>query len=260
MGNINNIPKKIHLIWFGAEMDWYTKYHVNKIKEMYLDYEIKIWGLEDFDNNISKFTKKALREKKWAYLSDYWRAKILYDEGGIYLDVDMLPLKKLDDLFLEDNDLYLGFEYSKLITTGFAMSIKNHSFFKKVLDFYNNYDYIEDKKITFFVNNILWTKILVDDYDLESNNETQLIKDKVKVYSSEYFALKDFNKGKYFIHNHRLSWAKYKIIKKYSWILLDFVQKNDYKIDDTLQVFQKQHFNKIKKYEKELEKEIKWKK
>jgi mannosyltransferase OCH1-like enzyme len=27
--------------------------------------------------------------KKWAFVSDYARAKVLYEEGGFYLDTDM---------------------------------------------------------------------------------------------------------------------------------------------------------------------------
>ena len=50
----------------------------------------------------------AYRHKKYAFVADYMRFYALYHEGGIYLDIDMLLIKPLDD-FLKDG-LFIGRE------------------------------------------------------------------------------------------------------------------------------------------------------
>ena len=93
------IPKKIHLCWFGnGKMDETVQNCIKSWKEKLPDYEIKIWNEENFDINISKYTKDAYKAEKWAFVSDYVRLWVLYNEGGIYLDSDVEIIKSLDEL------------------------------------------------------------------------------------------------------------------------------------------------------------------
>ena len=61
------------------------------------DYEIVKWDLTNTPIE-GEFAKKALAEKKWAFLSDYARLKILHEYGGIYLDTDVLVVKSFNEL------------------------------------------------------------------------------------------------------------------------------------------------------------------
>lgn len=63
------------------------------------DYEVKLWSAETFDlENSVPYVKEAFSNKKWAFVADYIRLYALYTEGGIYLDSDVLVLKRFDDL------------------------------------------------------------------------------------------------------------------------------------------------------------------
>ncbi|MCQ5056675.1 glycosyl transferase, partial [Agathobaculum butyriciproducens] len=57
------------------------------------DYEIIEWNEDKLDLNANKYVKQAYQAKKWAFVSDYVRAKALYEMGGIYLDTDVMILK-----------------------------------------------------------------------------------------------------------------------------------------------------------------------
>ena len=60
------------------------------------EYEIKRWSTENFDIDSVPYVKEAFEAHKWAFAADYIRMYALYTEGGIYLDSDVILLKKMD--------------------------------------------------------------------------------------------------------------------------------------------------------------------
>ena len=71
----------------------------------------------------------AVKDNGFAYLSDYYRLKVLYEYGGIYLDTDIEVKKKFEPLFF-DYDLVLGYMYDCYISTAFIMARPPHPFIK----------------------------------------------------------------------------------------------------------------------------------
>ena len=71
-------------------------------------------------------------------MADYLRIKILYEQGGIYIDTDVQAIKSLDPLL--DRNLILGYEectidvVHKQIGTGFMACEKGNWFIKKVYE------------------------------------------------------------------------------------------------------------------------------
>ena len=53
------------------------------------------------DSNSNVYDNELLRflvvKKEWAFVSDYFRLKVLYEYGGVYLDTDIQALKPLPD-------------------------------------------------------------------------------------------------------------------------------------------------------------------
>lgn len=205
------IPKKIHFIWYGDKLPKFAQENLRRCEALYPDYEIKIWGEEDFDPETRRYTREALKAGKWAFVSDYLRVKILYEEGGIYLDTDMVAVKSIEP-YLGDNKVVMGFEYRKMVTTGFTACEPKHPLFRKVLEVYEAFDHLEEnEKFKFMVNNELWTYYMVELYGLILNNKTQQLPDGIKIMPYGWFS--DYNIGAetYFLHDHQLSWtAKWK--------------------------------------------------
>lgn len=104
------IPKVINYCWFGNnKLTDDVKKCIESWKKFCPDYEIRQWNETNFDVNQNDFLKSAYKEKNWAYVSDYARLKILYENGGIYLDTDVELLQSLDSVI--DRGPYLGFEF-----------------------------------------------------------------------------------------------------------------------------------------------------
>lgn len=93
------IPKVIHYCWFGNNpLPNDVKKCIKSWEKYCPDYEIKRWDEHNFDVYQNEFIKSAYDAKAWAFVSDYARLKIIYDEGGIYLDTDVELQKNLDGL------------------------------------------------------------------------------------------------------------------------------------------------------------------
>lgn len=235
IGKINENDKKIiHYIWIKNKNDIPLKEKgiMNKTISLNSEFSIKIWDLNNIsDLNIeNKYFKKAIAEKKWAFASDYLRAKILYEYGGVYIDVDLYPLKKLIGFLKEENNfnLLMGFEYKYLISTGFIWAKeKNNLVLKKVLDHYDYFNNFKEEKIKFIVNNYIWTNILINEYNLKLNDETQYLKNKTLIVDHKYFSsIKKIRSESYFLHKHLLSWKTNDFIKKIMMQILSFIQEH----------------------------------
>ncbi len=95
------------------------------------DYEIKKWDESNKFFNSPAFDH-AKKHKQWAFMSDIARLYILFECGGIYLDVDMEIVKPLEDL-LKKNDFIIG-EESKNVACGIIISQPRHPLIKKMID------------------------------------------------------------------------------------------------------------------------------
>ncbi|MBM7709079.1 glycosyltransferase family 32 protein [Enterococcus lemanii] len=176
------IPKKIHYAWFGG------KEKPKKIRdcmatwEKHLaDYEIIEWNESNFDVYSHPYVKEAYQNKKWAYVSDYVRAKVLFDQGGIYLDTDVLVLDNLDEF--RKNRAFVGFENPDYPFTAVWGCEKHHPLAKSILEMYDQvefqYDINDEMK---FVNTKTVSDILINQYSCLVNNKYQVLKEDIIVY------------------------------------------------------------------------------
>ena len=208
------IPKTIHYCWFGrGELSAKAKKCIQSWKKYCPDYEIIEWNEDNFDVHQNEYTKKVYAEKKYAFLSDYARLKIVYEQGGIYLDVDVELVKSLDDLL--ENDAYFGFETKEFINTGVGFGAKKGSnAVKTLLEEYNqlldgNKDVIGCPKLN--------TEGLIK-LGLERNGQLQKISG-CTVYPVDYFNPYDDPTGRlkktentHSIHWYAKSWLDKKSI------------------------------------------------
>lgn len=88
------IPKIIHYCWFGGKSKpAMARMCINSWRKVLPDYEIMEWNESNFDMHSSPWIEKAYEAKKWAFVADYVRFKVLHEMGGVYFDTDLF-LKK----------------------------------------------------------------------------------------------------------------------------------------------------------------------
>lgn len=122
-----SIPKIIHYCWFGhnPKPELFDKCF-DSWKRKCPDYQIIEWNEENFDIAACPlYVRQAYENKKWAFVTDYVRLKVVYDHGGIYLDTDVELKKRLDRLL--KYDAYFGFEEGRYINTGLGFgAVEKH--------------------------------------------------------------------------------------------------------------------------------------
>ena len=135
--SVENIPNKvIHYCWFGGNpLSELTKKCIATWKKYLPDFEIKEWNESTFDVNSCEFVKQAYEQKKWAFVADYTRFKVLEQEGGLYLDTDMEITADIAK-YLE-HDLFMGQEDSKLINAAVVwVKEKNNKHIHNIVESY----------------------------------------------------------------------------------------------------------------------------
>ncbi|PEQ95219.1 glycosyl transferase [Bacillus sp. AFS006103] len=176
------IPRKIHYIWLGnKKMSNISYICINSWKEKMPDYEIIRWDESNLDLNKiakdNKFFRKCQEKKLWAYMADYLRLYILYNNGGIYFDTDIQAINSLDD-FLH-HSYFSGMEAGNHYGTGVIAAEKYCPSIKRLLDFYDTE--IWEKEF--------YTSPHIFDYVI--SNSQELFRECV-FYPMEYFAPYDY--------------------------------------------------------------------
>lgn len=141
------IPKKIHYCWFGKNpLPGDVKRCIESWRKYCPDYEIIEWNENNFDINCHDFVKKAYEAKCWAFVSDYARLRIIYENGGIYLDTDVELLKSLDSLL--EKECYVGVQQAgHYIATGLGFgAVQFHPMVKSMLDQYEEIVFNPERK------------------------------------------------------------------------------------------------------------------
>jgi mannosyltransferase OCH1-like enzyme len=135
------IPKIIHQIWIGDfEVPDFCLEYQKQIKELYSDYEYKFWNLEDLQRfRTNKFVEHSIKNNYWGYVADWYRALILYEQGGIYLDIDIQAKDKISDGLLKKH-IILPKE-SDYVTSNYIIGInKKHRMTKNMISLYDSYN------------------------------------------------------------------------------------------------------------------------
>lgn len=180
------IEKNIHYCWFGKnKIPRELKKYIKTWKKKCPDYNVKIWTEENFDIAINDFVKKAYETQNWAFVSDYARLKIIYENGGIYLDTDVELLKSFNSIL--DNKAFFAIQQNGCyINTGLCFGAqKNNEIIRKLMDVYEKINFSESSKKSLACP-ILNTAVF-EKNGFVRENRTQILKDGITVFSSEYF-------------------------------------------------------------------------
>lgn len=229
------IPKTIHYIWLGGEkLPVDTLMIIQGWKRKLSDYKIQRWDESNLPIEKLKkenfFFKKCCDYKLWAFMSDYIRLWILYNNGGIYLDTDVEVVKKFDSIL--DNPGFMGFEagdnkIGEYIGSGIIGAQKNNSTIKKLLDFYDEEVWNEKE----YVNTIIFKKQFLRNSEMF---------DEMKILPRIYFSIfspyeeknwinEDMQKQNiYTIHWYNSNWGM--SLRGYLFITTKFVHNPVFKV------------------------------
>lgn len=206
------IPKIIHYCWFGKkDLPPEAKRCIASWKKICPDYDIIRWDENNFDVNQNPFIKAAYETKKWAFVSDYARLKVVYDNGGIYLDTDVELRKNLDSL--REHGCYIGIQQNEfLCNTGLGFgATKSNPVVLKMLESYDDLTFSESH--TLELSCPLLNNAVIRSYGLVSNTEITDLPE-VTVYPPQYF---DPYGGEnllcnetYSVHHYAASWTSEK--------------------------------------------------
>lgn len=207
------IPKIIHYCWFGGNpMPQDVLNYIDGCKKLNPDYEIKIWSEENFDYTCNQYAKEAYMNKKFAFVTDYVRLKVLYDFGGIYMDTDVEVLKNFDELLI--NHAFSGFEGKDRIPTGTMGAEPGNHWIKLLLTDYDNKRFVMSNGSFDLTTNVTTiTNTTKRNYPIVLNNSYQNLGD-VTFYPFDYLCAKDLDDGTvkttnntYTIHHFKGSWT-----------------------------------------------------
>lgn len=191
------IPKTIHYCWYGrGKFSPEIEMCIASWRKHCSDYEIKEWNEDNSPLDIP-WIRDAYKHRKYAFVADYMRFYALYNEGGVYMDTDMLLVRPID-VFLQDR-LFLGREDAYNANMAILGAEKGDSFCRQCLEYYDNtkFDAVSPPIITRFVTPQLFQ------YGFVEEDVTQQLTNGLKVYQSSYyypihysqeFALKDVMK------------------------------------------------------------------
>lgn len=206
------IPKVIHYCWFGkSKLNRKARICIDSWRKFLPEYEIIEWNESNFDINMIVYTRQAYEMKKYAFVSDYARFYVLYNFGGIYLDVDVEVVKSLD-CFL-NNMAFAGFEAGRGVAPGLIFASERHNpLIRELADSYLCRTFANKDKTLNLTTIVEYTTEILLKHGLILNDKQQLVSN-IMIYPTEYFSPKDMNTGKlhlsentYTIHLYAASW------------------------------------------------------
>ena len=228
------IPKIIHYCWFGGNpIPVNYQCYIDSWRRLMPDYQIIQWDEKKFDVKGIPFTAEAYEKKKYAYVSDYARLKILYENGGVYFDTDVEMVKPIYDIL--ERGAWMAFEKNVNAPEaainvnpglGFACEAGN-PIIREIMEYYENNHYVlsdgtlQQIPIVPITTNVLKRHGLqLSDIPLQLNNIT--------IYPWEYFCPIEYLSNKCeltyntrTIHHYAATWMNFADkmkMKKGYWI------------------------------------------
>lgn len=217
------IPKIIHYCWFGKNpMPSKYKLYIESWKKYLPDYKIIEWNEDNYDINCIPFSQEAYAVKKYAYVSDYARLKILYENGGIYFDTDVEVIRNMDELM--KNGPWMGIEKhtnnpqaNDMVNLGLGFAVEPFNpIIKEIMSFYEQTHYIFPDGHIEQIPIVPITSKILKKYGLKPFSNKPYKCGDINIYPWEYFCPIEFMSNKleitnntYTIHHYSATWMSW---------------------------------------------------
>lgn len=207
------IPKVIHYCWFGGnELPESARRCIESWKRYCPEYEIKEWNESNFDVQSCDYVREAYEAKRWAFVSDYARFKILYENGGVYFDTDVELIRPIDDILARGG--FLGAENADFaVNPGLGAAVAPQNvLYRELTESYHKRRFLNEDGSLNLKTVVAYTTELLREKGLENRNGIQEI-DGCYIYPKEYFCPLDYESGELTmtentrsIHHYSASW------------------------------------------------------
>lgn len=192
------IPKIIHYCWFGGNpLPELAQKCIASWKKFCPDYKIKEWNESNFDINRCVYTREAYEAKKWPFVSDYARFKILYDNGGLYFDTDVELIKPIDDIIEQGGFMGLENDGETTVAPGLGLGASpSLSLYQEILDFYNKQHFFNNDGTMNQTTIVAYTTNILKRHGLKHTHSAIQCVAGVYIYPQDYFCPMDCVTGK----------------------------------------------------------------
>lgn len=205
------IPKIIHYCWFGRNpLPESALKCIASWRKFFPDYEIIEWNEDNFDVNGIPYTAQAYAAKKYAFVSDYARFKILYEHGGLYFDTDVEVIKSFDDILARG--AFMGCELAaaqnNAINPGLGLGVApGLGLYTELLEKYSTLQFVREDGSLNLTTIVTYTTELLVNHGLKATNDIQTVAD-ITIYPKEYFNPLNDNTGRLDItpNTHSIHW------------------------------------------------------
>ncbi len=179
-----NVPK-IHSFWFsGEEKPELYKRCLDSWYRFCPDFEIIEWNTKNYDITKNQYMKEAYEHRKWAFVSDYARLDVIYQYGGIYLDMDVELLASLTMLLNADSFFCRQEDGLLELGSGFG-ALARDPFIKELLDTYADRRLILDDGTLDMTPQPEWLNSVMGEHGFCKCHDSQII-GKSLVLSNDY--------------------------------------------------------------------------
>ncbi len=211
-----SIPKVIHYCWFGkGKMPALAEKCIKSWKKYCPEYKIICWNEENFDIRQNRYAQEAYVAGKWAFVSDYARLKVIYEEGGIYLDTDVELIQPLDPLL--ENAGFMGFDDAGKVCTGLGFGCeKGNPVIAALLADYDDISFVRPDGTYDLTPCPDRNQITLERLGMDSSNRDQVFLG-IRMLPQEYLCplayysgKKTITKNTYSIHHFCASWTSAK--------------------------------------------------
>ena len=184
------IPKIIHYCWFGrGEKPKLVQKCIASWEKYLPDYTLIEWNEDNFDVSQNNFVRQAYDHRNFAFVSDYARAKALYETGGVYLDTDVEALQSFDACL--SHVFFAGFEEKNFVGTCVMGAQAGCALLRDYMAHYENTPYeLPDGTLYADTNVVLLTRMF-EQMGFRRDNTFQE-KEGVAVYPREWFSPYDY--------------------------------------------------------------------
>ena len=167
-------------------------------------FKIMRWDESNCDIEENTYVIQAYQSGKWAFVADYFRFKILFEHGGIYMDTDTEIHKNLD--LLCNHKAFFAFEKQDTVHAGIIGATPFHPIVLAILETYNKDTFIGKLGKPKFVPVPVRITNILQQNGLKLDGCYQELDDEVAIYPANVLTL-DMADGKCIVeHHYEFTW------------------------------------------------------